>query len=151
MNSTRVYGVAVVISFFLGVLGAPPQLALAAWVNSTGFQVGAMIAGNGIINPIIPTATGTTLVNDPTCGAQGGTSLALVPTLLQGLKVTGVNPVQNPLALVVSCLDNGTARLRLNFINPVNGKVIAQISTSPAPNTGTVLPSTGYPHFVFRP
>src|SRR5262245_14638982 len=136
MNGTRVYGVAVVVfSFFLGMLGRAPLPADAAWVNGTQFKVGDPLF------QIAPTAVGAFV--SPTCGTQGGTSLALVPTLLQGLKVTGVDPVVNPLALVVSCLDNST-RSRLNFINPGDGKVIAQFVTSP-------VPSTGYPHFVFRP
>src|SRR5262249_45058171 len=71
---------------------------------------------------------------DPTCGVQGGTSLALV----RGTKLAGVDPVLYPIALVVSCLDNGgsaTIRSRLNFINPItltgtNGAVVVkQIST----------------------
>src|SRR5215475_10681972 len=128
------------------IFWAIPSIARAAWVNTAGqFQVG------GQLTQVVPTAAGTSLgatsFLSPTCGAQGGTSLALVPTLLQGLRVAGVNPVLNPIALVVSCLDNGasaTIRSRLNFINPADGTVIAQISTNP-------VPSTGYPHFVFRP
>src|SRR5262245_55278210 len=146
MNRMRASGVA--MAGFLWLLLATPQQVGAAWVNTTGtqFQVG------GQLRQLVPTNAGTTFVDAPTCGTQGGTSLALVPTLLQGLKVTGVDPVLNPLALVVSCIDsNATVRSRLNFINPADGKVIQQISTSPAPNTNTVLPSTGYPHFVFRP
>jgi hypothetical protein len=145
MRSIRVLSIGVVtLGFLLGALEAAlPLTAHAAWVSSgaTQFQVG------GALTTITPTNVGTTFAASPTCGTQGGTSLALVPTLLQGLKVTGVDPVVNPLALVVSCLDNGgsaTIRSRLNFINPVDGKVIAQISTS-------TVPSTGYPHFVFRP
>jgi hypothetical protein len=143
MRCARALSVGVMMTFLLAVHDvAMPRPTYAAWVNSTGtqFQVG------GQLHQIVPNNTGTTFA-DPTCGAQGGTSLALVPTLLQGLKVTGVDPVLNPLALVVSCLDSGgsaTIRSRLNFINPFNGKVIAQIQTNTAP-------STGYPHFVFRP
>jgi len=143
MSSTRARSVGVAVGFVMGVLVAAfPPPARAAWVNSAGTQF--QVAGQLIT--ITPTAAGTSFAN-PTCGSQGGTSLALVPTLLQGLNVMGVDPVLNPLALVVSCLDNGgsaTIRSRLNFINPVDGKVIAQILTSTAP-------STGYPHFVFRP
>ena len=117
-------------------------------VTRTQFQVG------GQLGQITPNSTGTSFIN-PACNttgsAKGGTSLALVPSLLQGLKLAGVDPVLNPLVLAVSCLDTTTTiARRLNFINPADGKVVAQISTSPAPNTVTVLPSTGYPHFVFR-
>src|SRR6266568_4116973 len=80
MSSTRVLSVGVAAGLFLAVLGAACTLpAHAAWVNSAGtqFQVG------GQLRQIVPTNAGTTFA-DPTCGAQGGTSLALVPTLLQG-------------------------------------------------------------------
>src|SRR5262245_34046044 len=142
MSLTRAARVAILAGLSWTVLGPAPDLARAAWVNSTGtqFQVG------GQLGLITPNNAGTTFA-DPTCGTQGGTSLALVPTLLQGLKVPGVDPVVNPLLLVVSCLDNGgssTIRARLNFVRPADGQVVAQLATSP-------VPSTGYPHFVFRP
>jgi hypothetical protein len=141
MNRMRALGVAMAVLSWLAFATCEP--ASAAWVNATGtqFQVGGQLG-----QQIRPTNVGTAFV-DPTCGTQGGSSLALVPTLLQGLKVAGVDPVLNPLALVTSCLDNGgsaTTRSRLNFINPADGKVVAQIATNP-------VPSTGYPHFVFRP
>src|SRR5262245_33610117 len=129
----------------LAIFWTVPSVARAAWVNTAGqFQVGGQLTQ--VVPTAAPTAAGSSFLS-PTCGAQGGTSLALVPTLLQGLKVAGVDPVVNPLVLVVSCLDNGagtTVRSRLNFIDPANGKVVAQIPTNP-------VPSTGYPHFVFRP
>ena len=141
---TTLVGIGVGVGLFLLIAGAafPPPVS-AAWVNSTGtqFQIG------GQLGPLIhPTNAGTTFV-PPTCGSQGGTSLALVPSLLQGLRLAGVDPVVNPLLLVVSCLDNGasaTVRSRLNFIKPADGTVVAQIATS-------IAPGTGFPHFVFRP
>jgi hypothetical protein len=148
MKSGGVLSVGVAVGFFLGVLGAAfPPPARAAWVNSTGtqFQVG------GKLTEIVPTA-GTGFV-DPTCGSQGGTSLALV----RGLKLAGVDPLLYPLVLVVSCLDNGgsaTIRSRLSFINPVSvpttagtllaGTVVKQVLT-------TAVPSNGWAHLVHRP
>src|SRR5215475_4713884 len=125
MNSIRVYGVAVVVSLVLGALGTPPHLARAAWVNpsATQFQVGGKLAE--IVPKLVSTAPGianSPALVDPTCGTQGGTSLALV----RGSKLAGVDPVLYPIVLVVSCLDNGgsaTIRSRLNFINPVQFKV----------------------------
>jgi hypothetical protein len=139
MGSTRVLSAGAAACLFLTVVAAAvPPPGHAAWVNSTGtqFQVG------GQLFQITPTSAGTTFA-DPSCGSQGGTSLALV----QGLKLAQVDPVRYPLVLVVSCLDNGgstTIRARLNFINPADGKVIKQIST-------TAVPSNGWAHFVNRP
>src|SRR6185369_151119 len=110
---------------------ALPSPARAAWVNSaaTQFQVGGKLAE--IVPVLVSTAPGIAnspaLVN-PTCGTQGGTSLALV----RGSKLAGVDPVLYPVVLVVSCLDNGggaTTRSRLSFINPTpligtNGSVV---------------------------
>ena len=137
--------IGVALGFLLAAIScALPSPARAAWVNGTGsqFQVG------GQLGQIVPNNTGTSFVN-PVCSttgsAKGGTSLALVPSLLQGLTLSGVDPVLNPLVLAISCLDTNTANgARLNFINPANGRVVAQILTNP-------VPSTGYPHFVFRP
>src|SRR5262245_57680180 len=133
MNSTSVRRVGMVVGFLLGVLWAAPPAARAAWVNNAGtqFQVGGQLLQ---ITPAIPNPNPASFVT-PACtstgSASGGTSLALVPTLLQGLTVTGVDPVLNPLTLVVSCLDTNTANgARLNFINPANGNVVAQISTN---------------------
>src|SRR4030095_2938635 len=96
MNSTSVRRVGVAVSFLVGVLGATsPPTAQAAWVTAGQFTVG------GQLRQIVPTAAGTSFI-DPTCGNQGGTSLALV----QGLKLSAVDPVLHPLVLVVSCLDN---------------------------------------------
>jgi hypothetical protein len=135
MSSTRVLSVGVVVSVLLGLLGAAsPTTAQAAWATAGGaqFQVG------GALQIVVPTAVGTSFL-DPTCGAQGGTSLALV----QGLKLAGVDSVLHPLVLVVSCLDN-TVRARLNFISPDDGKVLKQLTT-------TAVPSSGWVHLVNRP
>jgi hypothetical protein len=135
MSSTRALSVAVSVGFLLVVSSAFPPPVRAAWVNSAGtqFQVG------GQLTQIIPTAAGTSFV-DPSCGSQGGTSLALV----QGLKLAGVDPILYPAALVVSCLDSNPAiQARLNFINPADGKVIKQLST-------TAVPTNGWAHFVHR-
>jgi hypothetical protein len=138
MSSTRALSVAVSVGFLLVVSSAFPPPVRAAWVNSAGtqFQVG------GQLTQIIPTAAGTSFV-DPSCGSQGGTSLALV----QGRKLAGVDAVLHPLVLVVSCLDNddATKAARLNFISPTDGKVIKQIQTT------SPLPGNGWAHLVLRP
>jgi hypothetical protein len=138
MSSTRVLSAGAAVGLFLmAVAAAVPPPAHAAWVNGAGqFQVG------GQLHSIVPTATS---FGDPTCnsqgGAKGGTSLALV----QGRKVPGVDAVLHPLVLVVSCFtSNTTLAAKLNFIDPSDGKVLKQIVTS-------IVPSTGYPHFVYRP
>ena len=166
MKCTRVQGVALVVIVLLGVLASGPRPVRAAWVNSTAtqFQVG------GKINEIVPTlvtsapgiANSPPLV-DPTCGSQGGTSLALV----RGVKLAGVDSVLYPIALVVSCLDNGgsaTVRSRLNFINPIQfvangtttvlaGTLVKQITTTIIVNSVAVAfaPSNGWAHLVHRP
>jgi hypothetical protein len=137
VNNGSVLSVGVVAGFLLVVvsLSFPPP-ARAAWVNSTGtqFQVGGQLAA------ITPNNVGTLFV-DPSCGLEGGTSLAIV----QGLKLDGVDPLLHPVALVVSCLDsvNIEERAQLNFISPADGKVIRQFST-------TVVPSNGWAHLVHR-
>jgi hypothetical protein len=149
MSRTRVLSVGVMVGFLLVVASSAfPPPAPAVWVDSTGpqFQVG------GKLTEIVPTAAGTSVL-EPTCGPQGGTSLALV----RGSKLAGVDPVLYPIVLVVSCLDNGgsaTTRSRLNFINPVSvdttagtvlaGTVVKQLST-------TAVPSNGWAHLVHRP
>jgi hypothetical protein len=133
MNSTSVRRVGVAVSFLVGMLGAAlPPSAQAAWVTAGQFTVG------GQLRQIVPTAAGTSFI-DPTCGSQGGTSLALV----QGLKLAGIDPVLHPLVLVVSCLDS-TAKARLNFISPDDGTVLKQLNTTAVPNSGWV-------HLVNRP
>jgi hypothetical protein len=145
MRSTRVLNFTVAIGFLIGAMAAIPSPAQAVWVNSSGqFQVGGAFQfniGGQLTTTIVPTASGTSFV-DPTCGSQGGTSLALV----SGNRA-GVNPVLFPVVLVVSCLDNGgssTIRARLNFISLTDGKVVKQVST-------TAVPSNGWAHLVIRP
>src|SRR2546427_5148617 len=142
MSRARFLSVGGLISLFLGISFVVPAPARGAWVNSTAtqFQVGGKLAE--IVPTLVSTAPGianaASLV-DPTCGSQGGTSLALV----RGSKLAGVDPVLYPIVLVVSCLDNGgsaTTRSRLNFINPIPfsvsgtnvaaGTVVKQLTTT---------------------
>src|SRR5215831_18271056 len=127
MNNGSVLSCGAAVGFLLVVVSlAFPPPARAAWVNSTAtqFQVGGKLAE--IVPKLVSTAPGianSPALVDPTCGTQGGTSLALV----RGSKLAGVDPVLYPIVLVVSCLDNGgsaTIRSRLNFINPVQFKVV---------------------------
>lgn len=114
-----------------------PASARAAWVNAAGtsFTVG------GNLRAITPTVAPT--FADPTCGNSGGTSLALVP----GSKLVPELPY--PVVLIVSCLDsNTTVQTRLNFINPANGAVVKQLSTTTAP---TQANQGGWAHLVYRP
>lgn len=136
MHSRRASSVGVWVGFLLVVSLAAPPPAGAVWVNSTKtqFQVGRELS------QIIPAHAGTPFI-DPTCDAQGGTSLALV----QGRKLAGVDAVLNPLVLVVSCLSSTAANAaRLTFISVTDGKVVKQIST-------TVVPGNGWAHLVLRP
>jgi hypothetical protein len=136
MSCARALSVGVMMAFLLAVHDvAIPRPAHAAWVNTTGtqFQVG------GALTPtIVPTATGA--FANPSC-SEGGTSLALV----HGSKLAGVDGTLNPVVLVLSCLDGEsvTVRARLNFINPVDGNVVKQIST-------TAVPSNGWAHLAHR-
>src|SRR5215471_7114903 len=162
MNNGSVLSCGVVAGFLLVVVSlAFPPPARAAWVNSaaTQFQVGGKLAE--FVPTLVSTAPGianSPALVDPTCGSQGGTSLALV----RGSKLAGVDPVLYPIVLVVSCLDNGggaTTRSRLNFINPsafsVNGtNVAAGIVVKQLPTTiggVTAAPSNGWAHLVHRP
>jgi len=165
-TTTRIPGIGVTLGFLLAMIScALPSPSRAAWVNpsATQFQVGGKLAEIvptlvlTVGNPPVATPgiqTSPALV-DPTCGSQGGTSLALV----RGSKLAGVDPVLYPVVLVVSCLDNGgsaTTRSRLNFINPITfsmsgtsvtvpaGTVVKQLST-------TTAPSNGWAHLVHRP
>src|SRR5215470_19907927 len=132
-TTTRIPSIGVAVGFLLAVISiAFPSPARGAWVNAnaTQFQVGGKLTE--IVPTLVSTAPGianSPALVDPTCGSQGGTSLALV----RGVKLAGVDPVLYPIVLVVSCLDNGasaTVRSRLNFINPItftapNGIVVA--------------------------
>src|SRR4029453_4041428 len=98
MSSARVVSLGTGVGFLLGMLGAvSPSTAHAAWVkvNADGtkqFQVG------GKLTEIVPTLVSTApgIANSPpfpplvtpTCGSQGGTSLALV----RGSNVARVDP-----------------------------------------------------------
>src|SRR6185369_370790 len=161
---TRSLRIGVAVGFLLAAIScALPSPARAAWVNSTAtqFQVGGKLAE--IVPTLVSTAPGivnTPALVNPTCGSQGGTSLALV----RGSKLAGVDPVLYPIVLVVSCLDNGgsaTTRSRLNFINPIPfsvsgtnvnvpaGTVVKQLSTTIG--GVTAAPSNGWAHLVHRP
>ena len=166
-TTTRIPGIGVTLGFLLAMIScALPSPSRAAWVNSTAtqFQVGGKLAE--IVPTLVSTAPGianSPALVDPTCGSQGGTSLALV----RGSKLAGVDPVLYPIVLVVSCLDNGgsaTVRSRLNFINPgpftavVNGNnvpvaagtVVKQLSTTIGGVTAAPSPN-GWAHLVHRP
>jgi len=161
-TTTRIPGIGVALGFLLAMIScALPSPSRAAWVNSaaTQFQVGGKLAE--IVPTLVSTAPGianSPALVAPTCGSQGGTSLALV----RGSKLAGVDPVLYPVVLVVGCLDNGgsaTIRSRLNFINPspfsannVNvaaGTVVKQLSTTIG--GVTAAPSNGWAHLVHRP
>ncbi len=124
-------------------------LALAAVARPEA--VGAAV-GNSL-RTITPTAATTVdgTVVDPTCGNQGGTSVAIV----QGSKLDKVNAVTNPVLLAITCLDNSdvTKRSRVNFINlslgATSGWVIKSIPTK---ISGAVAaPGNGWAHLVHRP
>ncbi len=161
-TTTRILSIGVTLGLLLAmILCALPSPSRAAWVNSTTnqFQVGGKLTE--IVPTLVSTAPGianSPALVDPTCGVQGGTSLALV----RGRKLAGVDPVVYPIVLVVSCLDNGgnaTIRSRLNFINPITisasgtnvaaGTVVKQITTTIA--GVAAAPSTGWAHLVHRP
>src|SRR5882724_12747736 len=168
-TTTRIPGIGVTLGFLLAMIScALPSPSRAAWVNpsATQFQVGGKLAEIvptlvlTVGNPPVATPgiqTSPALV-DPTCGSQGGTSLALV----RGSKLAGVDPVLYPVVLVVSCLDNGgsaTTRSRLNFINPITfsvsgtnvaaDTVVKQLSTTIAGVTAAA--GNGWAHLVHRP
>jgi len=133
ITGIRTQSIRVALGFLLAAfVWAWPSPSRAAWVNpATGqFNVG---------NPTIQ--LNLTNAGNPVCtSSNGGTSLAVV----QGFKV-GVDPVQFPVVIVVSCLDsNATNAAKLSIINPVDGKVITTIST-------TSVPSNGWAHLVLRP
>jgi len=165
-TTTRILSIGVTLGFLLVMIScALPSPSRAAWVNSTAtqFQVGGKLAE--FVPKLVSTAPGianSPALVDPTCGNQGGTSLALV----RGSKLSGVDPVLYPIVVVVSCLDNGgaaTIRSRLNFINPspfsviVNGTnvnvaagtVVKQITTTIS--GVAAAPSNGWAHLVHRP
>jgi hypothetical protein len=162
ITNMRAHGIRIALSFLVVAIACTlPSPSRAAWVNSnaTQFQVGGKLTE--IVPTLVSTAPGIAnsppLVN-PSCGTQGGTSLALV----RGSKLAGVDPVAYPIAVVVSCLDsNVTNSSRLNFINPITltqtngtvivaaGVVVKQIST--LINGVVAAPSNGWAHLVHRP
>ena len=166
-TSIRIQRIGVALGFLLAAIPcALPSPSQAAWVNgaATQFQVGGKLSEivPTLASPTPPGVANSPALVDPTCGSQGGTSLALV----RGSKLLGVDPVLYPIVLVVSCLDNGgsaTTRSRLNFINPspfstiVNGTnvnvaagtVVKQLSTTIG--GVTAAPSNGWVHLVHRP
>src|SRR5215470_4935270 len=105
MGRRALLGRVIFVFLLVMISWALPSPSRAAWVNSTAtqFQVGGKLAE--IVPTLVSTAPGIAnspaLVN-PTCGVQGGTSLALV----RGSKLLGVDPVLYPVVLVVSCLDS---------------------------------------------
>lgn len=142
-----------------------PHPVNAVWVKNVGGQLQFQVGGQPTqptLRSITPTATtfpDTTII-DPTCGPQGGTSLAIV----QGSKLAvehGVDPSVYPIVLVVSCLDNSdsTKRAQLYFLNPADpvnggGKVVKSIQTSTTISGVLVnpfAPSNGWAHLVHRP
>jgi hypothetical protein len=152
---TRIHRIGVALGILSAAIAcALPSPSSAAWVNSGQFQVGGKLAE--IVPTVIPTAPGianATQLVDPTCGSQGGTSLAIV----RGSKLLGVDAVLYPVVLVVSCLDNGgsaTTRARLNFINPSGTTVAAGVVVKQIPtliNSVVAAPSNGWAHLVHRP
>ncbi len=105
------------------------------------------------LRTITPTAATTVdnILVDPTCDVQGGTSMAIV----QGSKLAGVDPVQYPVVLAMTCLDNGGSsaavqrRSRVNFLSLSTGQVIKSIETKIGGVVAT--PSNGWAHLVHRP
>jgi Metallo-peptidase family M12B Reprolysin-like len=157
-TSLRVQRISIALGFLLVAIAcALPSPSHAVWVNGAQFQVGGKLTEIvPTLNSAAPGIANTPALVDPTCGSQGGTSLALV----RGRKLAGVDPILYPTVLVVSCLDNGGSaaiRSRLNFVNPITtgvananaGVVVKQISTT----IGGVVaaPSNGWAHLVHRP
>ncbi len=117
----------------------------------------ASAAVGGALRTITPTATGTTVDKNPTCGTlnnQGGTSIAIVqgskvinsaaPTTLPGLLAA------NPALLAITCLDpDVNKRSTIYFINLASGNVVTSFQTT---ISGVVAaPVGGWAHLVNRP
>jgi hypothetical protein len=132
-TTTRIPSIGVAIGFLLTLISSAfPSPVRGAWVNPTTgqFNVGGQLYQFNLTNAGNPLCTST----------KGGTSLALV----QGFRA-GLDPILNPVVLVVSCLDsNATNAAKLYFINPVDGAIKRQLSTS-------AVPSNGWGHLVLRP
>ena len=139
---------ATVFLVMVGVLvPLAPSLAHAA------FNVGAQLRTITITDTLQTTVDGTSV--DPFCGSQGGTSMAVV----QGSKLKNVDPVQYPVLLAMSCLDNGgdtasnTRRSQINFIDPNSAPTSAKlVKTLTTRISGAIAaPSNGWAHLVLRP
>src|SRR5713101_3338967 len=148
MSSTRVLSVGVAVGFLLGLVSAAPPPPAHAALN-----VGAQLR----TIPITDTAQ-TTVDNisvDPFCGSQGGTSMAVV----QGSKLKNVDPIQYPVLLAISCLDNGggaasiSRRSQIHFIDPKSSPASATlVKTIATTISGAIAaPSNGWAHLVLRP
>jgi hypothetical protein len=133
---------------WLLVGGITPSPAHAAF--NVGAQVGSAIT---VTDGAQVTIDGTSV--NPFCGSQGGTSMAVV----QGSKLKNVDPIQYPVLLAMSCLDNGggaasvTRRSQINFIDPkstpASAKLVKTITTT---ISGAIAaPSNGWAHLVLRP
>jgi hypothetical protein len=136
MNNGGVLNRGAAVGFLLGL----------AWAT---FPPPASAAVGDALQTITPTAATTvdgTFV-DPTCGNQGGTSIAIV----QGRKLERVDFVEDPMLLAITCLDNSDVnkRSRVNFIDLSSGAVIKSIQTK---ISGVVAaPAKGWAHLVHRP
>ena len=141
MNSGGVLRGGTAISFLLALVGATSPPAAHAAVGDALWT----------ITPTVATTVDNVSV-DPTCDAQGGTSMAIVP----GPKLAGVDPVQHPVVLATTCLDNGGSaaaidrRARVNFLNLSTGQVIKSIKTKTSAGV-LFTPSNGWAHLVHRP
>src|SRR5437016_12038148 len=103
MGSRALLGRVIIVSALLALVAVARPEAVGAAVGNPL----RTITPNGVA----PTVDGT--VVNPTCGNQGGTSVAIV----QGSKLALVNAVTNPVLLAITCLDNSdvTKRSTVNF------------------------------------
>ena len=129
MNGISVPGLASVGGLFLAVLGA-----IASAPAHAAFNVGAALRS------ITPAAVAQ-------CGNQGGTSMAIV----QGSRLSGVDSLQYPVLLAITCLSNSDAakRSQVYFIDPATGNVIKTLQTTIA--GVAAAPDNGWAHLVNRP
>src|SRR5215475_13535806 len=121
------------------------------------FPSAASAAVGDALRTITPTATGTTVDKNPTCGTlnnQGGTSIAIV----QGAKLIDAsasaadrtNLLANPALLAITCLDSDVnKRSTIYFINLASGAVVKSFQTNIA--GAVAAPGNGWAHLVLRP